>query len=456
MPARKLLFLLLAYMACSGLPGSNTSKPKEIEVVMFLGGEGSDYFLQAARKYEALRPDIKVNLWCHPRAADKVMMRILEGKPPEVIWGLPLPHRMFLERGLYMPLNKHLNEEPWGRDGMWRDTFMKGTFDKYTRKGMTYGIPYSYHTWLIWYNKRIFSDNGYAPPDTWEDLIALCEDIKKTGIAPFAYQGRYPMYAVRSFYDIYQRINGTGELNELMNYVPGKFSTPGGRKAADLLHDLSSKYFQEGCLGMDHTEAQMQFFKGKTAMIACGTWLHSEMSSMIPPDFELGCFPIPKFAGGEKCGYDLNIMVSHFFVFKDSARPLDAVEFIKFITSLDETLEFTRQTKVLTSVAIPADTWPLAGFDDLRKVISECENSYSEQLADLHPEWDQFSTDAFGRLVSGRITPDAFSQMCDNFVLKMTSQDADRHAKYVLQPVLLGIFVMAGAVLLCFKRNKVQ
>ena len=39
---------------------------------------------------------------------------------------------------------------------------------------------------------------------------------------------------------------------------------------------LEKGYFQDGALGMTHTESQLNFFK-VAAMIPCGTWLEAEM-----------------------------------------------------------------------------------------------------------------------------------------------------------------------------------
>ena len=78
--------------------------------------------------------------------------------------------------------------------------------------------------------------------------------------------------------------------------VPGSFDNPEFIEACRVAQRLATQYFQNGCLGMSHTESQMQFFTGRAAMIPCGAWLKSEMLGKIPDGFELGCFnlPVPK------------------------------------------------------------------------------------------------------------------------------------------------------------------
>ena len=73
---------------------------------------------------------------------------------------------------------------------------------------------------------------------------------------------------------------------------------------------------------MSHTESQLQFFIGKTAMIPCGSWLKSEMKGKIPDGFELGCFNLPivpnrRAAAATRCSRTSN----YFFVMSKSKHP---------------------------------------------------------------------------------------------------------------------------------------
>ena len=50
-----------------------------IEMPLFEGGAGKDFFLQCARAYEKLKPNVKVDLYLDPRIQEKVQVRFLEG-----------------------------------------------------------------------------------------------------------------------------------------------------------------------------------------------------------------------------------------------------------------------------------------------------------------------------------------------------------------------------------------
>src|SRR5512147_2405710 len=74
------LLLTVILVVCTGWPHALAAEQLvEIDVPLFLGGEGRDFYEQAARDYEKVRPNVRVNLYADPRITDRVRIRILEG-----------------------------------------------------------------------------------------------------------------------------------------------------------------------------------------------------------------------------------------------------------------------------------------------------------------------------------------------------------------------------------------
>ena len=46
----------------------------------------------------------------------------------------------------------------------------------------------------VWHSKSLFDEKGWNYPTTWDGMLALCDTIKSSGIAPWTYQGKYPQY----------------------------------------------------------------------------------------------------------------------------------------------------------------------------------------------------------------------------------------------------------------------
>jgi hypothetical protein len=72
---------------------------------------------------------------------------------------------------------------------------------------------------------------------------------------------------------------------------------------------------------MSHTDSQLEFFTGKTAMIPCGSWLKSEMKGKIPPGFKLGCFQLPSVDNPAGSPDALFATSNYYFVMSKSKHP---------------------------------------------------------------------------------------------------------------------------------------
>src|SRR5205823_1416111 len=253
-------------------------------------------------------------------------------------------------------LTKYFNQPSWdtvdadGKPVKWGDTFLPGSLDTYTRDGKRWGIPLGYYAYVIWYNKAMFREHGWTKPRTWDELFALCEQVKKTGTSPFAFQGRYPYYATFLYDSVTYHLVGNRGYLARKNLAPGMMTDPSSVRGIELTRRLAFDYFQPGALGMSHTESQLQFFLGKTAMIPCGAWLKSEMLGKIPDEFELGCFNLPIPNNSKADPSTLRVAVEPFFVMSRSKHPEVGIDFLKFMTSRAQAGKFSRMQDIPTSI----------------------------------------------------------------------------------------------------------
>ena len=74
--------------------------------------------------------------------------------------------------------------------------------------GSQYFVPIYYYPWAIHYRMSVFEENGYDIPTTWDELIALADQMVADGITPFAAgnDGRWPQMGTFSM--INMRVNG--------------------------------------------------------------------------------------------------------------------------------------------------------------------------------------------------------------------------------------------------------
>lgn len=428
--------------------GAQPDERTRIEVPLFEGGAGLDFFFLTAREFEKQRPDVRVDLYGDPRIVDKVRVRILEGTFPEVS-NAGLNWWSLIRNDEVLPLDDYLDAPSWEGDRTWRESFLPGSLDRYEHEGKVYGIPLLYSLYAVWYNKNLFEERGWNVPRTWEEFHALCQQIKDEGIWPLAFQGRYPGYIAGVLDDAYYHLAGRARYYEQKDLIPGSFDNPEYVQALSLVQRTARDYFQPGALGMSHTEAQLEFFLGQTAMVFCGSWLKSEMMGKIPDGFRLGAFNLPSVRDGAADASPDAIYTSsgYFFVLKNSAQPEVGVDFMRFMTSREMAGTFAQMRDVLVAVDGSMEGRLSEDLSDLVSLAQRATTTYGSAPGEGFPEMEQFLNDVRFKIINGQSTPKEGAVELESAAAMVRNRAADPDqitVRHVWKPMLLlGLLALA-------------
>ncbi len=446
---RRLIGILAALIVFAVKPTHAATPPIEIEVALQDGGEGQEIFRRIARLFEAERPDIKVNLYGDPRIGDLLRVRILEKNFPEITNG-DFGGWHLIHNGDIQSLSTALDAPDWDRTGRsWRQSFLPGSLDRYTEARDSFAVPLSYYVQSIWYNKQLFLDQRWKPPKTWPQLLELCRQIKSTGLAPFAFQGRYPYYAQPFVDSAYYQLAGRQAFAAQKRLEPGSFDNAPMREAFELTQTLSTQYFQSGAMGMGHTEAQLQFFSGRTAMIPCGSWLKSEMTGKIPPGFQLGTFNLPTVPGGLGDPTALYASSGYYMVFAHSKHPREAVEFLRFLTSRRIATLFCHDRDIPVAVGDVNEGNLSTDLSDLAAMIRQSSASYGESSGEGFPQMSQAYDDTLLAILTNRITPAQAARALEQAAVQCrfeTAHPDDIPARHTFKALCLLLVLTAGCI----------
>jgi multiple sugar transport system substrate-binding protein len=165
----------------------------------------------------------------------------------------------------------------------------------YTFDGKIYGIPNLVAYWVVFYNKKVFADNGLTPPTTWEELETIAATLKSKDVTPFGatIQGRWPAFIwfeeflIRQNPDFYTR---------LMN-GEAKYTDPEAKAVfAKWKEWIDAGYFTDpsvdfGTAGSNAMASQ--FAQGKLGMILVGTWYASTFVQAGMANEDFGVFIMP-------------------------------------------------------------------------------------------------------------------------------------------------------------------
>jgi len=398
---------LVLLPACEGTQNqSGTANGKKlVEVSVFQGGYDIDFWEACARQYEETHPEVKVNLWGDPRNAEKLRPRFIAGNPPDLVYA-SLPIWILIAADQCLPLDEELAKPAVGQPGKtWKESLIPSAYTDFSQDGHTYALTVPYAVFGFWYDHRLFRAHGWQPPETWDDLLALCEQIKQAGIDPIAFQGRYPGYIQSLFETLVERTGGIEAWLATQNIEPGVWKSEPVVRAWEMVQELRRReYIPKAYMGLSHMESQMEWVQGKAAMIPCGTWLTTEMKSSLPKEFEVGFMPYPGVSGGKGDPTAINAGGEYWFVPTKARHPDIGADILRQVMSLDNARRFVQDKKALFAVRNCDDNPPAA----LKEAVAAAHSArfmFSSHVSQWYPTFGSAYNEVCGSVMSLDMTP---------------------------------------------------
>jgi len=110
-----------------------------------------------------------------------IVVRAESGNPPDIAqFSQPGLVKKFAEEGKLVPLDSFMNMDQLKKD------YIQSWLDLATFNGHLYGLFYRAATKsIVWYPTPQFQEAGYKIPQTWEELIALMDQMVANGHTPW-------------------------------------------------------------------------------------------------------------------------------------------------------------------------------------------------------------------------------------------------------------------------------
>lgn len=297
-----------AITACGGDTSSSgnsdatggSGKKSTLKIITWTNQPSVKALTDLSKKYMDKYPDIKVeitevdtqqypNLYKTRLAANDVDIFSYDNTlspflSPQVDWapGEKPEWQASIEAGNYLDIT----DQPWVKN--WTTGDDACTFD-----GKVYGIATGANaTTGVFYNKKMFADNGWVVPETWAEFEKLCADIKAKNIAPMTCGGA-------DAWPYQMLVNDVIAGIEADNFALSKGLWTGERQFTDTNSmevykrmDFINNNMEQGFMGIDYASIPGRFVAGKAAMLPDGAWQAPEFTK-ADPNFEFGYFPMP-------------------------------------------------------------------------------------------------------------------------------------------------------------------
>ncbi|MBB6478764.1 ABC transporter substrate-binding protein [Spirochaeta isovalerica] len=286
--------------------------------------------------FEAANPGTTVvhSIVAHEDFKQAIRAYLSASTPPDVLtWFAGNRARFFIDKGLIMDIS-----DVWEEQG-WNDSYPKGFRAMSSVDGKQYFLPTSWYWWGVYYRPSVFEKYNIEVPETWDDLMVVCETLKSNGVTPFTIGTKYRWTAAAWFDYFNMRINGP-EFH--INLMLGKESYTDPRvkdvfvKWAEM---IDKGYFIENPAAYAWAEAIPFMANESAAMYLMGDFIRDSFPEELLSDLDFFRFPIidPSVPVGEDAPTD------GYFIPAKSKNPEGAKALLAFFGS-KESQEYTART----------------------------------------------------------------------------------------------------------------
>jgi len=409
------VWLLIAAVAVSAIPlvGAAAGETKTIAYwSMWNENEPQAKVIKAAiNDFEAAYPGVKVTVQWSGRDIRKILKAALDaGENIDIFENDPewLAGNLGLDYAL--KLDDYFAKTYATTDGeVFKDTLIPALvtwISSLSEDQGLYYVPNQAYVVCIFYSKDVFQNAGIdKTPQTWDEFLAVCEKLKKAGVAPITVDDAYLDLLIGQYLGI---LKGEEWVSQLMQDKTGAmWKEPAVAQFAEAFEDLYKKrYISETAAGNKYPAGQQELALGKAGMYLNGSWLPNELKGTTGPDFKWGAFAFPDIPNATENNTVMMFGSQSYAINKNSKNADTAFELLTYIVNKKTQGEFS---DIALSVPVTLDTdWP-----EMLEEVKTLFESATKHHSWACKIWDggDLTTIAFSeftKLISGGMTADEF------------------------------------------------
>lgn len=244
----------------------------------------------------------------------------------------------------------------------------------------TFGVPYVANAAGVLYNREMFQEHGWEIPETWDEFMTLCEDIKAAGIQPL-YFGFKDTWTCLAPWNALAVDLASADVCKQVNRGETTFTEEYREISEKMLEMLA--YGQDGPFAYGYNDACTAFANGESAMYTIGSYAVPQIKS-VNPDMDIDSFVMP--GNDDKDGNILNSGVDlQFCVTKECKNKEAAYEVLDFFLEHDSVQKYLDDQNAVPCLDEEFDLVPmLDGMKDYitaGKMLDYQDHSYPSEMA---------------------------------------------------------------------------
>ncbi len=279
--------LLTASMGCAAVLsgcGDPYGGKTHIEIINYKQ-EATDYFDALEEEFNATHDDIVLTIDSPNDASTILRTRFIREDYPDIIGiGGDINYSYYIDAEILADVSDYP-----GLENIQQSYLDIGEALEIVPTDGVYGVPYAANAAGILYNRDMFEEHGWEIPTTWDELIALCEEIQSQGILPleFGFLDKWTCLAPWNALavdlapaDVCKQVN-RGETTFTQEY----------REAAEKYIQLM-EYGPDDPVAYSYNDACTAFARGEAAMYPIGSYAVPQILS-VNPEMNIDSFVMP-------------------------------------------------------------------------------------------------------------------------------------------------------------------
>ena len=282
---------------------------------------------------------------------DAITSNIAAGEQPTLAQTYPDHVALYIAGKAMQELDSY-NNSKWGL-GADQEQYIDGFFAEgkiYDAAGTLYSLPFNKSTEVLYYNKTIFAKYGWEVPQTWDEVVAICEAFAETTeyqnfkkaekqVAGFSYDSEANLFITFTQqwggeYTGYEDTTGNGTKVGDKGYI--LFDNDQSKAAIKFYYENFKKGYMVTTTHFG-TNYSSDAFKAGQCIMTLGSSAGSSYNVPTDGSFEVGVAPYPQYSMENPQVIQQGTNVSLFKV-DDPQEELAGWLFLKWLTNYDSAM----------------------------------------------------------------------------------------------------------------------
>ncbi len=435
-----LIFLLAITAACSNSPGiqkkAGTSEaltqPQKVKV-LFLSISDSDVRENIRENYikanlEKEMPDLDVEYDLGGGGQDyasKLKVYNSSGNMPDVWFSEQNLSTVVIASGNALNLAPHIYK--WEFDKKFTEKELL-TPDKYGRIFCVQSGNDKFTTPRLWYHRNIFKSYGIKVPETFDELLKVCEVLNTNGIVPMSISGK-DGWTLNLH--LLQTMIMAEDPRVVLDMLNGKtdFTNPVVKRALQRIIKLvQAGAFPQNAADLDYEPAINMYTSGRSAMLAAFSWELPKLEKLSPDtDF----MPWPSVVGGTDNNRAVQYWgapLSGYMVWAKTKNPEAAARFAMYCATQDA-LYYNIESKspTMLNTGVKVENTSVLAKKDLEQLDMAGIKVPSMWSAAFNTRTSAEISVQNSKLLTGRYSPDEYIKAINPLWLENAKEIRERN-----------------------------